>query len=262
MKKNKIELNILIFILIEAFFLLFFYKESFLNIIVGSLLGLLLTFLFKKLKFKSIIKLLILFTAIFLAYMVAYKSCHYISYNILKHFPISIIIISFIFTSLYLSIKGYHTYIKTVEITSYFFIFIKLLSFILIIFNINTNNINYLIIKEESLSIHSIYISLTILFIYLTIKYLTLWETSYKSYLISILNPIVMKIITILTIGMTLFNIYDYPYVNVLKRIKYLDFIERMEGILSFQYLISFILLESFLLLIIISIIKKDSKLS
>ena len=40
MKDKKIELNILVFILMEAFFLLFFFKENLLNIGLGIILGL------------------------------------------------------------------------------------------------------------------------------------------------------------------------------------------------------------------------------
>ena len=46
--KNKIEINILVFILIEALFLLFFIKYSFLNIIVGEIIGILLIYIDKK----------------------------------------------------------------------------------------------------------------------------------------------------------------------------------------------------------------------
>ena len=52
-----------------------------------------------------------------------------------------------------------------------------------------------------------------------------------------------------LIIGNTLTNIYQYPYVNYLKKITFFDFIERMDGFLNFGYLFCFIILLSFIMI-------------
>ena len=75
------------------------------------------------------------------------------------------------------------------------------------------------------------------------------YSIKYKEIILSFLNPIYIKIISLTILGNTLSNLYQYPYVSYLKRIKYFDFIERMEGILSFEYLFCFIIMLSFLLL-------------
>ena len=53
MKTNKIESNILLFIIIRGIFLLFFFKESLLNTILGSILGIILIFITNKLNLKK-----------------------------------------------------------------------------------------------------------------------------------------------------------------------------------------------------------------
>ena len=256
---KKIELNILIFLLIEALFLLYGIKINIINIIFGTILGLILITFFSKFKKNVFTKLTLIIISFYLFINSIYKISLFITINILNNYSNIYIIIS-IFIISYLLIKNqYHSYIKSVEIIFYFFIIIKLLSFFLIIPNININNININLLSELKINISSIYIGLIILFIHESIFYLTNNIPSKKIYLISSINPIIIKIISILIMGKTLFYIYDYPYFNILKRIKYLDFIERMEGILSFEYLFSFIVLLSYLLILIKSFIQKKT---
>jgi ABC-type lipoprotein release transport system permease subunit len=51
---KKIELNILIFIIIEAIFLLYGFKINLINIILGTLLGIILINIFNKIKKNKI----------------------------------------------------------------------------------------------------------------------------------------------------------------------------------------------------------------
>ena len=256
----KVELNILIFILIEALFLLYGIKINLINIILGTILGIILITIFNKLKKKKLIEIfLLIITIIFFIYTVINIS-YFITYNILNNYSNFFIILSIIFIS-YLFIKNnYHSFIKSVEISFYFFIIIKIISFLLIIPNFNFNNININLLEELNINISTFYIGIIICYINLLIYYLTNYKVNKKIYLFSSINPIVIKISCILTMGRTLTYLYNYPYVNILKRIKYLDFIERMEGILSFQYLFSFFILSSFLLLMIKEIITHKEK--
>lgn len=263
MKDKKIELNILTFILIEAFFLLFFFKASFLNIILGTILGILLIFITNKIKINKIVSLVILIISIFLTITILHNVTNFITYNLLNNYPTLIITITFSFVSIFLAFKGYHTYIKSLEITFYFFLFIKLFSFFLLLPNIDINNFNYQLLAQVKINTSFIYIALVIMFINLSIKYLTNNRINNNTFILSMLNPIIMKLITIAIIGTTLYNLYKYPYFNILKKIKYLEFIERMEGILSFEYLVCFIFLTSFCILqiktIAINIIKNKT---
>ena len=260
MKTKKIELNILIFILIEALFLLFFFKTSILNMIIGTVLGIILIFITKNIKNNKLISLLIFIVSILLSITILDKVTTFISYNILNNYPKFIITTTYLLVSIFLALKGYHTYIKSLEIALYFFLFIKLFSIFLLLPYINIINFNYQLLEQISININFLYISLTIFFINLSIKYLTNYQVKNKIFSLSTINPIIMKLLTISIIGNTLFNIYNYPYFSVLKRIKYLEFIERMEGILSFEYLLCYIFLSSFLIILIKSIIENNIK--
>lgn len=251
---KKIELNVLTFILIEALYLLYMFKVSIINVVLGTIISIIIIFITKKKKIFFFPKLLFLLISLILTIITICQITHFINYNILKNYPSFIIMLTIFILALYLTNKGYHTYIKSLEITFYFFIFIKITSFILLISNINLTNLNYQLMQEISINYSFILPTIMILFVHFSIQYLTNTTIKAKSYIIGIINPIIWKLITISIMGVTLFNLYVYPYFNVLKSIKYLDFIERMEGILSFQYLITFFFLLSFLLLIIKSI--------
>lgn len=260
MKKEKIEINILLFMLIEALFLLFFFKYSLLNIILGSILGILLSIILKKAYSNKVYQFILFITSFFLFITVTYKIANFISLNVLRSYSKIIIGIIITLLSIYLAKRKYHAFIKSVQITSYFYLFIKLISILLSIFNLNINNINVNLLTETNISLELVNISLIILFISSSIFFLTNHLVTIKSQLLSILNPLLLKIFCILIIGKTLFYLYEYPFINIFKKIKYFDFIERMEGVLSFQYLFSFFFLDAFLVIIIITIAEKIFK--
>ena len=253
---KKIEINILSFILIESLILLFFFKENILNIIIGSIIGLILIIILRNIKFNKVIKISLLIISIIIYLSSIYLVSDYIRENILKFYSEIIIIIILIILSIHLSIKGYHTFVKSLQLSSYIYIVLKLISIILSIPNININNLNIKLIDELQININSLYIGLFITYLYLGIKYLIDHKLNIKNYVISIFNPIFIKILSLFILGKTLFYLYDYPYINILKRIKYLDFIERMEGIFSLFYLISFYFFLSFSLMLVIDISK------
>ena len=257
---KKIEINILSFILIESLILLFFFKESTLNIIIGSIIGLILIFLFKNIKFNIITKISLLIISIMISLSSIYLISDYIRENIIKFYPEIIIIIILVILSIHLSIKGYHTFIKSLQLSGYLYLFLKIFSIILSIPNIDINNFNIKLLDELQVNINALYIGLMMTYLYLGIKYLTDYKIKIKNYLINLINPIFIKVFSLIILGRTLFYLYDYPYINILKRIKYLDFIERMEGIFSLFYLISFYFFLSFCLLLVFDISKKTFK--
>lgn len=254
---KKIEINILSFMLIESLILLFFFKESILNIIIGSIIGLVLIFLLRNIKFNVITKISLLIISVMISLSSIYLISDYIKENIIKFYPEIIIIIILVILSIHLSIKEYHTFIKSLLLSSYLYLFLKILSLILSIPNIDISNFNIKLLDELQVNINILYIGLMITYLYLGIKYLTDYKIKVKNYLINIINPIFIKILSLVILGRTLFYLYDYPYINILKRIKYLDFIERMEGIFSLFYLISFYFFLSFSILLVVDIAKK-----
>ena len=243
---KKIELNILSIIIFEAVYLLLFFKTNFINIILGFLLGITLILLTKNIKKNKITNLFLIVTITILFIISLIKTVNFISYNILKNHSTIIIYISILLLINYLS-KKHHSFIKSIEIFFYIMIFIKLIIFILTIPLINIQNI----VLALNIDYNFVLIGLSIFLLQKCIYYYSNYYISKTTIIISIFNPLIIKMMTILIIGSPLSNIYKYPYVNYLKDIKYLDFIERLDGILSFEYLFSFITLLSFMLLII-----------
>ena len=246
---KKIELNILIFIIIEALFLLYGFKINLINIFLGTILGVILIKIINKFKKNKIIALILLIITIIFFIVTVLNICFFITNNILNNYSNFFIIISILIINYLLIKNNYHSFIKTVQISFYFILIIKIISFLLVIPNLNFNNINSNLIKELNINISTPIIGLVVCYINLLIYYLSNHKLNNKVYLISSINPIVIKMICILTMGRTLTYLYNYPYIKVLQKIKYLDFIERMEGILSFQYLFDFFIFSGLLLL-------------
>ena len=244
---NKIEDNILIFILIEAMITLFFFKLSFINIIIGILFGILMIIINKKIKKNYLTKLTIIFGSFLLAIISLIKIVDFIHYNLLPSHSWIIILLSFIMISYYLVKKDFHTFIKTTEIVSYTYFFLKIIALILIIPKIHLSYINNSI-QYSNISYSFLYLGFYIFFIYNAIYYLTNRQISIKLLTITFINPLIIKLISILVLGNELFNKYSYPTVNYLKNINYFDFIERCDGILLFKYLISYYILFIFLI--------------
>ena len=244
---KKIEHSILTFTLIEAIFTLFFFKLNYIEIILGFTLGFILIFISNFIPKNKFFKIRLLISSIIFGIFTLIKISNFINYNLLPNHSLFIISLSFILIGLYLINKGYHTYIKVVEIISYPFFIIKTISFLLLLPKLNINNFQNIVIN--SISYRFIYLSLVICLIYNSIYYITDNKPSVKIFFISFLNIMFIKSITILVLGNSLSNIYHYPYLNIYKSIKYLDFIERCDGILSFEYLICFYILFSYILL-------------
>ena len=244
---KKIEHSILIFIIIEAIFTLFFFKLNYLEIILGFTLGIILILLSNLIPKNTFFKIRLLISSIILGSYTLIKISNFIKYNLLLNHSIYIIGLSLILIGLYLINKGYHTYIKVVEIICYPYLLIKIISFLLLLPKFNINNFQNIVI--DTINYRFIYLSLIICLIYNSVYYITNNKPSIKSIIISFLNILFIKTITIFTLGNSLSNIYNYPFLNIYKKIKYLDFIERCDGIFSFEYLISFYVLFSYTLL-------------
>ena len=254
MQTKKIESNILLFIIIQSIFLLFFFKESLLNIILGSIIGFVLIKLYDRLKINNknlVLKVILMIILLLSSLFILKDVTNFIEYNILKDYSRFILGLSFTIICTILSYKGYHSYIKSLELSSYIIAFLGIASILLLVNNIDIDNFNIQVLKETSFNYHFISISMFIFFSYLTINYLNGYHLNNKVYFGSIFSIILLKLLTIGILGETLLNLYDYPYISILKRIEYLDFVERMEGVLSLQYLFCFFFLFSLVLLTI-----------
>ena len=220
MQTKKIESNILLFIIIRSIFLLFFFKESLLNIILGSLVGFILIIITKKLKLKNnlLIKIILIIFLLYSSILILEQITNFIEYNILQEYPLFII---------------------------------GIISFFLLFSNIDLSNFNIQLKTELIINQNFLYLGILLFIGYFIINYLNNYQLNKKIYFGSILSTILLKLLTVSILGETLLTLYDYPFISIFKRIKYLDFIERMEGILSLQYLFDFFLLFTLILLTI-----------
>ena len=110
---------------------------------------------------------------------------------------------------------------------------------------INFNNFNFYFKLDYRL----IYIALFIFLLDKLLFNLTNYNCKSKNILLAFINPLYIKTMSLLILGDILTNLYQYPYVNYIKKISYFDFIERIDGILNFEYLFCFIILLSFILI-------------
>ena len=250
---KKIEINILSFFLIESIINLFFFKESFINLLMGLLIGILLIKLIKSNKKNPITQYILVMISLIFIYLIFLNIIHFINYNILRNYSTFIIGLSFIIITLNLVLRGYHSYIKTVETTSYIILFLKTITIILLIPLLLHCKINITIIHNIKPNIIILF-ALSIFLLNKYLYYLTDYQLSIKVIMISFINYFITKMISLIILGKSLFNIYQYPFINILKQIKYFDFIERIDGLLSFQFILPFFFLLSFLLLFIIII--------
>jgi len=249
---KKIELNIISIILIETFFLFLFFKYSFMNILFGIVFGIITLLLTKNIKKNKFIAIFLIIISIFLYFFLFYKITLFISFNLLKSYSKIIIAIFILGITLYIASKKYHVFIKICEITFYIIIVIKIISIFLSLPLINFKNL-YI---DLNFDYHFIFITILIIFLYNSIYYLNNYRLKNLDLILSFINPISIKFITILILGNTLSNLYKYPYINYLQKIKYFNFIERMEGMLCFEYIFCFILTLSFLIINIKKAIK------
>ena len=120
MNSKKIEIDILLFFLIEAIFLLLFFKENILTNLLGIILGIFLIILTKNISKNKYTMIVLLIITIPFSYIILIKSIAFINNNILKDYSPITIIVPFLITAIYLVIKKYHAFIKTVEISFYF----------------------------------------------------------------------------------------------------------------------------------------------
>lgn len=242
MKKNKVENSLLIILMIRAIFLLFFNKLTITDLIIGSFLGLLFIIIYQKLNLKkyTFFKLILLFFFIFISLITLRNISYFIHDNILKNFSLFIIAISFLLMSLYITYKGYHTYIKTLELSSYILVIMFLFSFSLLIPHINFSNY---IPFDYMPSMACLNVSFFILIIFIAINYLNNYQLNYKTYIISIINIVFIRLFITGILSKTLESVFQYSYISIFKKISYFDFFERLEGIFSIQFLFDYLLL-------------------
>lgn len=264
MKINKIENRIAYFILTFALFLLNFKNITILSLLFGSIISLPIILLFEKIniyKYKIFKIFLFIISSIFITYFLN-KISYYIGYNILREYSIFIISLTLFLSVFILGNKGYHTIIKVLILASYFIVLFMILGNIILIPELNIENFNDYYVQTNYLIKQSLLVSFNFIYPYILIYPLTNTKFLKIDLITSCLNQIINYFFIISILGLTLTNIYKYPYIDIFKSVSLLGFIERIEIIFSFNYLffMYFIILFSYyqIYYLLKKLIKKD----
>ena len=222
---------------------------SFLSIIIGYILGYIILNIYMNKNYKLNNILLIILDIILLLYIL-FNLSYQASNFFLQKTPTIFIILLFLIVIIYGATKG----LDGVSNLSLILLPINVVLIILgIIFNINNyyiiciNNINFIYI------IINIFITL-IISIFPIIIYLNL-NTNYNKkyiligYLFSGLTITLTSLNCIFSIGPMLLNYYPFPEYMTYKKINILNFIERIENIISIYSLIDFTILGSIIII-------------
>lgn len=252
----RISNSILLFILIKALFLLFYNSLNIVTSIISLILALIFYFIINKMKLynNKYLMIIIAFILFFLSLYLLNEISLIIKDTFLKNTNILLISLSFIFISLYLAYRDFHTFIKTVELTSYLIILYNILSLILLIPYININN---LINIDLTINNNFYLFSFFLLIILILIKYLTKLDLNYKVYFSISTYIILFKLLITSILSRTLESVFKYPYISIFKKISFLNFLERLEVFLSMEYLYEYFILLTFFIISFKYIIKK-----
>lgn len=239
-------------------------SDSIFSIIFGSILGIILLGIyfylnnrrtneniFEKINssFPKIISifintlLIVLFT--FIASFILYNISLFINYNILNDIDIIPISTLLILTTIYLVSKGINTITRVSGILIFTFITLAIISFISLINYSSPSNLYPLLTNNfTNISVASIYssiISVTPIFLLLIIpKDKIESNKKYKRYMLIayIVNAVYLLISFILilsVLGIELTSILKYPDIIALQKVSLLNFIQRIEDLLSFK---------------------------
>lgn len=264
MKKiNIIEISFLLFYIFQAFLFNIFFNKSvpllsynfilFILICIFSGIGIILLFnylfnlsdknIFHNIKNKLIIIILIIIALLFGVFSLNYVT-DYINYVYLKDINKFYIMLSFIFLVFCFIKNDIYSFFRCSTIIFYFYIFLEVITFILLFFYVDLNNILPITWDLNNILDHSylflLFLITPILFLLVVPKsILKNKEKSSKkifiTYLIISLIILVKSIITISILGYNAGYLYLYPEILLYKNIDLFSFIERCEWLLCFN---------------------------
>lgn len=247
--------------------------DSLFSIILGSIIGFipLLIFIFINNRLQSenifqkniktfpkiispLLNIILIVTTFLIGVFSLYNITLFINYNLLNDINIIAIGLLLILSIIYLSSRGVKTIIRTSIIILGIFLLITLINIISLVPYTNPINLYPLMTTDFSnIYISSLYHMILIstpLFLLLVIPKKEVENAKkYKkymiiSYIISSIYTLINLILVISILGVELTSILQYPEIMILQKVSLLNFIERIEDILSFK-----ILFDSFFIL-------------
>lgn len=187
--------------------------------------------------------LIILF--IFICGFTLYNLSLFVNYNLLNNINILPISTLLIITVIYLASKGINTITRVSGILIFTFISLVIISMITLIHYSDPNNI-YPLLTNSFLSIYegSIYhmvLSVTPIFLLLIIPKDRIEDNKKYNrymlitYIISFVYILINYFLILSILGIKLTSILNYPDIIVLQKVSLLNFVERIEDLLSFK---------------------------
>ncbi len=238
--------------------------DSIFSIIIGSILGLIILYsyfylnnkltkdtIFIKIS-KSLPKIiadfiivLLLILLLFVSGFTLYNLSLFVNYNLLNNINILPISVLLIVSVTYLASKGINTITRASGIFIFTFIALVIISIITLINYSDPGNIyplltnNFLSIYEGS--IYHMILSVTPIFLLLIIPKDRIEDNKKYNrymvitYIISFVYILINYVLIISILGIKLTSILNYPDIIVLQKVSLLNFVERIEDLLSFK---------------------------
>ena len=253
MKYNKLEYNSAIFLSSISLFLgiginrviSIAKNDSWISVIIGSILGLLFLYLFKKLKNKNRKWLSLLANTIILSIDI-FLITKLISSIYLNKTPDFMVMLPFLIIIYYGVKKGFSTILKVSSILFFVYILITIIPVATLVPSINYDYfkpiLNNSFINIIIGAIRFAIISISPILIFPDLKE----NFSYKSYIFSCLLLLTIIVGVIGNLGLDLSLLYRYPEYMVFKNISLMGFIENIQNILSYLWLISSFIIALF----------------
>lgn len=253
MKYNKLEYNSAVFLCIISLFLGvgvnriidISKNDAWISVIIGSLLGLLIIFIFKKID-KEKRKNLSLIYNIEILCIDLFLVTKLISSIYLNKTPDLLVMLPFLIAIYYGVNKGINVLFKVSSILFFIYILITIIPVTTLVPIINIDNFKPVLTNSwANILIGAIrfsIISTTPITIFPNIKE----NLSYKTYIFACILLFIISTAIIGTLGINLSLTYRYPEYQVFKNISLLGFIENIQNILSYIWLISSFTLAQF----------------
>ena len=253
MKYNKLEYNSAVFLCIISLFLGIganriidiSKNDAWISVIIGSLLGLFIIFIFKKID-KEKRKNLSLIYNIEILCIDLFLVTKLISSIYLNKTPDLQVMLPFLVAIYYGVNKGINVLFKVSSILFFIYILITIIPATTLVPIINIDNFKPVLTNSwTNILIGAIrfsIISTTPITIFPNIKE----NLSYKTYIFACILLFIISTAIIGTLGINLSLTYRYPEYQVFKNISLLGFIENIQNILSYIWLISSFTLAQF----------------
>jgi len=216
-------------------------------------------------KFKFT-KIILFFTSLIFSIYNLNNLTYFISDNILREYSNILISLILLLSSFFILKKGYHTIIKVIILGSYFILLFLLLGLVLPSFYIDLTNLDLNIFLKDNLFLESLHYAFLIFYAYFLIYPISKTKFQKRDLIVSSSSHLVIYLLILAVLGKKLINLYEYPFITILKKVSLIDFVERVELYFSLNYLFCFyffFLLVVYQLKYLLSLkIKKDKKLN